>query len=303
MVAVAVAHDPSSIDNAIQQVLGHMPLETLVRGKVVAVKPNETYATAEDVSGVTQADTLRAVLRVLKRFGPARLVVSGGAGAAETEDVFRVAGLLDVIREEQVEMFDHNRPPFSAVDLEYAPERDVQGPQASIMVNPRVLEYETLVSLAQLKLHETATVTLSLKNIAMSLPAADYYGHPRSEQRHEQSFFDDMHSFIAAMARRFPIGLAIIVGHPAMIATGPLGGHAVETGLAIASTDAVAADVVGAKLLGFGPQAVRHLWEAGRLGLGETDTSRIEFPGLGLREAIEAFTSAAYGERLTFSHP
>ena len=31
-----------------------------------------------------------------------------------------------------------------------------------------------------------------------------------------------------------------------MIGTGPLGGHAVETGLVIASTDAVAADVVGA---------------------------------------------------------
>jgi uncharacterized protein (DUF362 family) len=111
-----------------------------------------------------------------------------------------------------------------------------------------------------------------------------------------------MHSFIAAMARRFPIGLAIIVGHPAMIGTGPLGGHTIETGLVIASTDAVAADVVGARLLGFDPQAVRHLWEAGRLGLGETDTARMAFPGLSVRQAIEAFTSAAYGERLTFSH-
>lgn len=60
-----------------------------------------------------------------------------------------------------------------------------------------------------------------------------------------------MHSFIAVMARRFPIDLAITVGHPAMIATGPLGGYPVETGMVIASTDAVAADVVGARLLGF----------------------------------------------------
>ena len=111
-----------------------------------------------------------------------------------------------------------------------------------------------------------------------------------------------MHSFIAAMARRFPGELAITVGHPAMLGTGPLGGHAVETGLVIASTDPVAADVVGAQLLGFGPQAVRHLWEAGRLGLGETDTEQMEFPALSLREAIEAFTAAAYGERLTFEH-
>ena len=48
----------------------------------------------------------------------------------------------------------------------------------------------------------------------------------------------------------------------------------------IASTDALTADVVGAKMLGFNTQAVRHLWEAGRPGLGETDTEKMEFPPL-----------------------
>jgi uncharacterized protein (DUF362 family) len=111
-----------------------------------------------------------------------------------------------------------------------------------------------------------------------------------------------MHSFIAAMAKRFPIHLAITVGHPAMIGTGPLGGHTIETGLVIASMDALAADVVGARLLGFRVQAVRHLWEAARLGLGESDTSRMRFPKLSLKEAIGAFTTAAYGRRLDFDH-
>jgi uncharacterized protein (DUF362 family) len=111
-----------------------------------------------------------------------------------------------------------------------------------------------------------------------------------------------MHSFIAAMAKRFPVDLAITVGHPAMIATGPLGGHPVETGIVIASTDPLAADVVGARLLGFKPQAVRHLWEASRLGVGESDVSRMWFPKLSLTDAIEAFTFDAYGERLTFEH-
>jgi uncharacterized protein (DUF362 family) len=165
-----------------------------------------------------------------------------------------------------------------------------------------VLEYETLVALNQLKLHSIATVTLALKNIAMSYPAADYYGHPRSKKRHDHCFDADMHSFIAAMAKRFPVDLAITVGHPAMIATGPLGGHAVETGIVIASTDPVAADAVGAKLLGFEAQAVRHLWEAGKLGLGETDLEKLDFPAMSMKEAIQAFTERAYGRRLTFEH-
>jgi len=301
MPAVAITRS-DAIEQAVAEALGHVPLEALVRGKRVAVKPNETYATADDAAGVTQPDTLRAVLRAVQRCGPRELIVTGGSGAAHTDEVFRVAGLMPVVEAEGAVFFDHNLPPFTEVALEYAPQADVDGPQQAVMVNPRVLEYETLISLAQLKLHETATVTLSLKNIAMSFPAAGYYGYPRHSQQHANHFFADMHSFIAAMAKRFPIHLALIAGHPAMIATGPLGGHAVETGLVIACTDPVAADTVGARLLGFRAQAVRHLWEAGRLGLGETDTERMGFPALSLRQAIEAFTQAAYGEKLTFEH-
>lgn len=290
------------MEAAIPEALARIPLSLLVRGRTVAVKPNETWASPQDSTGITQPDTLRAVLRAVRACQPRALIVSGGAGAAETDDVFRIGGLMEVIEEEGAEFFDHNRAPFVSVELPYRPSADVTGPQTSVMVNPRVLEYDTLIAVSQLKLHETATVTLALKNIAMSFPAADYYGHPRSTRRHENHFFEDMHSFIAAMAKRFPIHLAITVGHPAMIATGPLGGHTVETGLVIASTDALAADVVGARLLGFRPQAVRHLWEASRLEIGESDTDRMRFPRLSLREAIGAFTEAVYGRRLDFEH-
>jgi uncharacterized protein (DUF362 family) len=299
MTTVVITQNRDDIGRAIDEALGYIALDEIVRGKLVAVKPNETWATAADTTAVTQADTLRAVLRAVTRHRPREVVVTGGAGAAETEEVFRHTRMLDVLREEGASFFDHNRPPFTEVKLEYAPERDVKGPQRSVMVNPRVLEYEALIAVNQLKLHRTATVTLALKNVAMSYPAADFYGHPRAEKWHDHAFYDDMHSFIAAMAKRFPISLAVTVGHPAMIATGPTGGIPVETGLVIASTDAVAADCAGARLLGFNAQAVRHLWEAGRLGLGETDTERMQFPALSLDEAAEAFTQLAYGKAIT----
>src|SRR5207253_6360643 len=176
---------------------------------IVAVKPNDTWASEDDTTGITQPDTLRAVLRAIKRHDPRELIVTGGAGAAETDEVFRLGGLMEVVESEGATFVDHNRPPFVSVDLEYAPRQDVDGPQRSVMVNPRVLEYETLIALNQLKVHETATVTLALKNVAMSFPAADYYGHPRGSEKRKHHFFDDMHSFIAAMAKRFPIHLAV----------------------------------------------------------------------------------------------
>src|SRR5207237_3349443 len=142
------------------------------------------------------------------------------------------------------------------------------------------------ITLNQLKVHETATITLGLKNVAMSYPAADYYGHPRGNEKRKHHFFDDMHSFIAAMAKRFPAKLAITVGHPAMIGIGPIGGHTFETGLVIASKDPVAADTAGARLLGFTPRAVHHLWEAEKLGAGTTDEEQMQFPAMTLNEAF-----------------
>lgn len=296
---VIITHN-EDIGVAIEDALSHIDLRRLVDSKLVAIKVNETWASEKDKTGVTQPDTLRAVLNAVRQFAPGELVVTGGAGAAETDEVFRIAGLMEVVEEAGATFFDHNRPPFEAVELHDEPKADVRSPQVSVMVNPRVLEYETLIAVNQLKLHSTATVTLALKNIAMSYPAADYYGHPRSKEKHEHAFFDDMHSFIAVMARRFPIDLAITVGHPAMIGTGPLGGHPVETGLAIASTDALAADAAGARLLGFDLQAVRHLWEAQRLGLGEGDLDAVNFPALSMKEAIHIFTKAAYGKAYDF---
>jgi len=110
MVAVAITQN-FTIEQAIPEALSHLVLEPLIRGKLVAVKPNDTWASAEDTTAVTRADTLGAVLRYLRRFGPRELVVTGGAGAAETEEVFRLAGLMDVMAQEGAAFFDHNRPP------------------------------------------------------------------------------------------------------------------------------------------------------------------------------------------------
>src|SRR6266566_265737 len=193
MIPVAITqHD--QIEQAMTEALGHLQLDLLIRDKVVAVKPNDTWASAEDTTAVTQPDTLRAVLRYVKQFSPKELIVTGGSGAGQTDEIFQVAGLMAVVQEEGATFFDHNRGPFQEVPLTYASDKDVAGPQRSIMVNPRILSYETVIVVSQLKMHATATVTLALKNTAMSFPAADYYGHPRATQQHQHHFMEDMHS-------------------------------------------------------------------------------------------------------------
>lgn len=277
---VSIAYN-NVIDEAISTSLKLVPdVDSLFKGRHVAIKPNETWASEKDLTPCTQADTVRAVIRFVKQYSPRLITVSGGAGAAETDQVFRILGLNKVIAEEEVEYFDHNRPPFTAVRLEH-------GPQHEVMVNPRVLEYETLISLAQHKVHDSATVTMTMKNIALSYPAADYYGHPREKKMRHHDFFQDLQAFIAAMCHRFRIDIGIVVGHPVMVGRGPIGGKTFESGLVIAGRDCVAVDSVGAMLLGF--SYIEHIAQAEDLGVGTSSLDDIVFPGLSFNKAVQIF--------------
>ncbi|MCF6159094.1 MAG: DUF362 domain-containing protein [wastewater metagenome] len=277
---VSIAYD-QDIEKSITSALDSLEdISDLFRGKHVAIKPNDTWASPGDLTPCTQADSVEAVIKYVKRFHPKKITITGGAGAEETDNVFRYLGIDKVIQQEGVEFFDHNRGPFQAVKLEY-------GPQKEVMINPYILEYDTVISLAQHKVHNSADVTLSMKNIAMSYPAADYYGHPRESYAHPHNFFKDLHGFIAGMCQRFPIDLGIIVGHPAMIGKGPIGGKTFESGITIAGKDPVATDYIGAKMLG--RENARHIIEAEKLTLGVAAMENIEIAGISLDDAIEIF--------------
>src|SRR5919199_1945729 len=135
---VLIARD-DRIETAVEQALRPLQLGDLVRGQVVAVKPNETAIEGGETTGITQPDTLRAVLSHLKELAPRRLVVSGGSGAGETAEVLEASGMLEVIREEGVELVDHNRPPFETVPLGYGSDPEVTGPQREVVVSRAVL--------------------------------------------------------------------------------------------------------------------------------------------------------------------
>jgi len=83
-------------------------LANLFQGKYVAIKPNDTWASPDDTTACTQADSVAAVIQYVKKYNPSRIVVTGGSGAAETDDVFSILGIDKVIQREKVEFFDFN---------------------------------------------------------------------------------------------------------------------------------------------------------------------------------------------------
>ena len=72
--------------------------------------------------------------------------------------------------------------------------------------------------------------------------------------------------------------------------------------MVLCGTDPVSTDVVGARLLGFKPQAIHYLHKIIKRGLGRSTfdiktKTGIEFPGISIETAEEHFSKCAYQKR------
>jgi uncharacterized protein (DUF362 family) len=135
-----------------------------------------------------------------------------------------------------------------------------------------VLGVDFLVSVAKLKTHHWAGVTLSLKNMFGIVPGA-CYGWPKNVLHWagiDRSILD-----INAVARP---DFAIIDGIIGMEGNGPLQGTPKPAGVLIFGDDPVAVDATGCRVMGLNPDKVSYLAGAGTL-LGHVDPLKIQQVG------------------------
>lgn len=233
-------------------------------------------------------ETLRKLIRLIKEKNPRKITVAAGSGGASTMQVYKEYGYNRIIEDEGVEFVDLNSGEFSEINLKHDIVR-------STKINKLIHETDLLVSFTQLKFHEEATVSASIKNMALSWPPADVHGYPKKSL----GIHEDLHGFIWAIAEEIPIDLAVVSLNPAMIGTGPSKGVSVHAGMVIAGLDAVAVDTVCARLLGFRPQAVNYLFRLIKSGVGQGNMDNIDVKGMTLIEAEKYFSKLAYGKEFS----
>ncbi len=273
---------------ALQEGLNLLPIDSAIKpNDTVTITPNWVKGEMPETGTVVGQETLRELIKFTKGKNPKRLVVACGSGGEETLAVMEKVGYKEIIDSEGVEFVDLNHGPFTTISLdsEKVPETEV---------NTLYNETDFLISFSQIKVHQEATVTLGIKNIALSWPPAEIHGFPKKDR----GIHTDLHEFISAMARKFTIDLTILSSDKGMIGLGPSGGKPVDAGVIISGTDPVSADVAGARLLGFLPQAVHYLFNLIGRGYGEGDLNKVNFYGLPLDEAEKMFSQAGYGKEM-----
>lgn len=120
-----------------------------------------------------------------------------------------------------------------------------------------------VVSVARMKTHRLVIATLSLKNIGIgAIHNPDRHSPPWHTI--DPAMFSHLprplNLSLVRLAQVLPIHLAVIDGVVGMEGNGPVKGTAVNSGVALAGTDALAVDLVGAELMGFDPRTIGYLW-------------------------------------------
>ena len=285
--------DAANSDNCIEDALNMIDAPSLIKqGDVVVITANMVDNKSASTGTVVHPDLLRKIIRYVKNYKPSRIVVAAGSGGAPTQQVFEEIGFNRIISDEGIEFVDLNYGPYTEISLNH----DIV---PATKINKLCEEMNIHISFTPIKMHKEATVSLGIKNMALSWPPAEIHGMPKKKL----GIHEDLHSFIVAMGEVVPIDITILSGMNGMIWTGPSDGKAVSSNLIVAGTDPVAADAVAARMMGLLPQGVHYLFELHRRGLGQADVTRMKMKGVPLIQAEEIFSMAALGESIAIDKP
>ncbi|MDU1538154.1 MAG: DUF362 domain-containing protein [Paeniclostridium sordellii] len=272
---------------SLEKALDMLPINEIIKpGDKVVIAPNWVKDYKPSSGTVVGPNTLRTLIRCIKEKNPKSITIAVGAGGAKTPDVMKNVGYDKILEEENIEFVDMNYGPYIDLDINHNIIK-------STPINKIVNEADVIISFTQLKMHEEATITASIKNIAMGWPPAEIHGYPKKKT----GIHEDLHGFISCIMNKIPIDISIVSCDKAMIGTGPTGGIPIDTnGLIIVGTDPVAVDTIGARLLGFLPQAIAYLYKLYNDGIGEAKVENMIIKGIELKKAEKLFTKAAYGK-------
>jgi uncharacterized protein (DUF362 family) len=260
----------------------------ITKDDVVVLTPNWVQPNNPVTGDVVGPDSLRTIIQFIKKNNPRRIIVATGSAGKSTPEVMKIVGYEKIILEEQVDFVDLNHGPFTRIDLNH-------NSPSSTNLNKLYEEMTFLISFTQLKMHNVATMSAAIKNIAMGWPSTEEHGNPKKNL----GIHNDIHGFIRAMAEKIKIDLSIVSANPAMVGTGPHGGVSRHTGIVFCGTDPVAVDTVGARFLGLKPDAIRYLWDLKNMNIGVGEVEAMNIQGLSLIEAEKAFSKEVYGQEFS----
>ncbi len=227
------------------------------RLKRVLIKPNIALPNHLDSTNPLVA---LAAARIFSELGCEVLIGEDPAIPVSEEEAYGFYRIHEIAR----------RAGARVVSIRHGPRKTVRVPGASFFdeleVSQIALDVDLIVSVACLKAANVTHVSLGIKNMKGLIPGA----------WKRRFHCEGLNQGIVDLNRVLRPGLVII---DATTGRDMIKKVAYPVGLLIVSRDPLAADAVGARLMGFDPLAIEHLRLAAEAHLGRIDSGEIEIVG------------------------
>lgn len=247
-----------------------------IKGKQVLIKPN--FVQTSKQLAATHVDAVRGILEFLRPHYKKEIWIGEAAATKEGTMVgYKNYGYEDLVQKYKVKLIDLN---LGAFEYRYTLGAD-NAPIPIRICSPFLDPSLYIISTAIMKTHGFVSVTLSLKNMLLGAPINDYktsdkfYMHmgPHGEPN------DILHFNMFHMAQHVFPDLAVIDGFTGMEGDGPSRGTPVDSRIAVASVDPLAADVLSARLMGFDSKKILYLSSMTAAGMGQGNLDKIRVLG------------------------
>jgi uncharacterized protein (DUF362 family) len=245
-----------------------------VRGKRVLLKPNLEEADAKGAVN-THAQLAAATIEALRAHGAAEVRL--GEGPASRPDAFEVAeeaGYFQAVPGFEQIFTDLNYDETVAIPLHHA-----SGRTKTLHVARSAFAYDVVISLAKMKTHHWAGVTLSMKNLFGFVPGS-IYGWPKN-----QLHWSGIDACIADLHAAIPVHFNIVDGIVGMDGNGPIQGEPKPAGVLVAGRSPVAVDATCCRVMQIDPAVLTSL----RLPGEALDASVIVQRGERIADVQQAF--------------
>ena len=249
-------------------------LDAMPAGARVFIKPNIVFwtrAVAFPKWGViTTSRVVEDIIILLKERGIDDIAIGEGTVTMNPKDSATLAHAFETLgygvlkQKYGIQYINVFERPFEKLDL---------GDSVELNFNTDILNSDFVVDLPVMKAHNQTVVSLGIKNLKGTIDI------PSRKRCHTMTPGKDLHFCVARLADRMPPMLTLQDG----IYTNERGpgpdGRMHRSNLLVASSDVLAADLVGAKLLGYEGQDVPHLVHAARNRQRPHDLGDIEILG------------------------
>ena len=197
---------------------------------------------------VTTTAVIEGVVRALKDFGVTDITIADGC-AGHTPEVHTTEGIFRWIKLDKLA----EKYGVKLRDLNLGPFRNVVIDNVRMKIAEAALATDFFIGLPVLKTHFQLHVTLAGKNLKGCMA-------PQSKNHFHRNPKDTLDHGISVLMEAIPQHLVLIDGIYAL-AKGPDGfvGEPHPKGILVGSTDLLAADAVGTRLVGGNPAEVGHL--------------------------------------------